>query len=242
MAISSIQSGQSIYHFSFLAQTHSNQHIESTNHCSKFDTVHISEKGRAFSQELQSTKNEAAVDIGIKSDRTEPFSTLKRMTEPFKTSGKHFSIDGLINKFMDGIGKDEVITVDEIFAYSEKYQKKAEKILYDNLGQLEISSATKITIDTEPEGNIKISADLPENILQDLEQTLNNHADFQQCYVKATSSFTLAKGAESQSDFARAYEKNPKYAIARFGIEYESDFVMEFSNGKTKMVNIKEIS
>ena len=95
-------------------------------------------------------------------------------------------------------------TVDEIFAYAEKYHKKADQVLDETVKLLKIPPNVKITIDTNGEGGIKVSADLPEDTLKNLEQKLNDHPDFQQHYAKASSSYSFGKTAERQSEFANA--------------------------------------
>ena len=151
-----------------------------------------------------------------KSNETETSSNPGLMNGTVKNTGN--LLRDSLGSFMDGAGEDGAITVDEFFAYAEKYHKKADQVLDETVKQLNIPSNVKITIDTNGEGDIKVSADLPEDTLKKLEQSLNDHPDFQQHYVKAASSYSLGKAVERQAEFAKAYEQNPKAAVAMFGL------------------------
>ena len=160
------------------------------------------------------------------SNDTETFSNPGLMNGTIKNTGNLLR-DSLCS-FMDGAAEDGAITVDEIFTYAEKYYKKADQVLDETVNQLRIPPDVKITIDTNGEGGIKVSADLPEDTLKKLEQRLNEHPDFQQHYAKASSSYSFGKAAETQSEFTKAYEQNPLAAVGMFGLEYKPDFIMEY--------------
>ncbi len=152
----------------------------------------------------------------------------------------NLSLSQITDGFMDGAGKDGVITVEEILAFGEKYREKADQVLDETLKELGIPSNTKISISTDAEGKVRVSADLPESNRNELEQALNDRPDFQQHYTKSSSSYSLYKAAEKHMEFTKLYENNPKAAVALFGVgSPPPDFIMEYLNGDTQMVEMK---
>lgn len=175
-------------------------------------------------------ENNSRVKMG--SDRVEISAQGKRMAE----STGNTDLSKMLDSFMDGAGKDGFITLDEILAFGEKYREKANQVLAETCKALGIPSDTKITVSSDDKGNIKVNADLPESRIKELEQALNNHPDFQQHYAKAASAFSLYKAGQQHLEFAAAYEKNPKAAVAGFSGKNSSDFILEYLNTNSKMV------
>ncbi len=143
-----------------------------------------------------------------------------------------------LDDFMDGAGKDGVITLDEIRVFGEKYFKQAEDILAKTLEQLNIPSDHSMTISTDEEGVVKVDSDLSAQDNDRLEAALNEHPDFQQAFTKASSSQTLLDEAEKYMEFAEAYAKNPKAALAQYDIGSSSsgEYVFEYAQGQAKLI------
>ena len=148
------------------------------------------------------------------------------------------SLIGALDDFMDGAGKDGVITLDEIRAYGEKYSKIAEDILTETLKQLSIPSDHSITISTDEKGVVKVDTDLSAQDNDRLEAALNEHPDFQQAFTKASSSQTLIDAAEKYIEFAEAYARDPKEAVAQYGIGSSSsgEHVLQYAQGRASLV------
>lgn len=157
-----------------------------------------------------------------------------------QNSATNSSLLGKLSNFMDGAGKDGVITLDEIRAFGEKYLNKAKDILAETLYKLGISSDHNITIRTDIEGVVRIESDLSVQDNDRLETALNEHPDFQQAFVKASSSQNMIDAAEKYLDFAKAYAQNPEAAIAHYGIGNSSsgpsgDYVLQYTQGLTNL-------
>jgi len=142
------------------------------------------------------------------------------------------------DNFMDGAGKDGVITLDEIRAYGKKYFKQAENILAETLKELNIPPDISMTISTDEKGVVKVESDLSTQDNDRLETALNEHPDFQQAYTKASSSQTLVDAAEKHLEFAKAYAKDPKAAVAQYGIGNSSleGYVLTYAQGQARLV------
>ena len=146
-------------------------------------------------------------------------------------------IDTEIN-FMDGAGKDGVITLDEIRAFSEKKFNAAKDILAETLSQLGIPSGSSITIGTDEEGVFRVDSDLSAQDNDRLETALNEHSDFQQAFMKSSSSFSLLDAGEKHTEFSQAYAQDPMAAVARYGIGNPSsgEYVIQYAQGQTIQV------
>ena len=180
-----------------------------------------------------SLPQEKSSTLPANTDRVEISPEAKTMSD----TGGNQSLSKMLDTFMDGAGEDGVITLEEIRAYGDEYRKKAEQVLNETLKELGISSDQKISIQTDAEGKVRVSGDLPESSLEKLEQALNDHPDFQQHYTKAASSASLVQAAEQYIEFAEAYDKDPQAAVARYSAEVTaSDFLLEYFNGETRMV------
>lgn len=155
-----------------------------------------------------------------------------------KASENTSSLISTLDNFMDGAGKDGVITLDEIRNYGEKNLTTAEGILAETLEQLGIPSDSNITIKTDENGTVKVDSDLLAQENEKLEAALNEHADFQQAYTKASSSQTFIDAAEKHMEFAQAYAKNPKAAVAQFGISSSSSggFVLQYAQKQASLL------
>ena len=148
------------------------------------------------------------------------------------------SLIGTLDNFMDGAGKDGVITLDEIQAFGKKYFKQAEDILVKTLEELNIPSDGSITIRTDQEGKVKVDSDLSARDNARLEAALNEHPDFQQAFIKASSSQSLVDAAEMHLAFAEAYAKDPRAAVARYGIGSSSpgEYVLEYKQEQADLI------
>ncbi len=148
------------------------------------------------------------------------------------------SLMSSLDEFMDGAGKDGAITLDEIQAFGEKYFKQAEEILAKTLEQLGIPSDSNMTISIDEKGRVKVDSNLSAQDNDRLEAALNEHPDFQQAFIKASSSQTLLDEAEKYMEFAEAYAKDPKAAVAQYGIGSSSsgEYVFEYAQGQAKLI------
>ena len=150
------------------------------------------------------------------------------------------SIIDSFDDFMDGAGKDGVITLDEIRAFGEKNLKEAEDILAKTLEQLSIPSGHSITISTDREGKVVVDSDLSAHDNDRLETALNEHPDFQQTFARASTSQSFLDAAEKYEEFAQAYAQNPKAAVAQYGIGSSSlssgEYVLQYAQGQTSLV------
>lgn len=182
-----------------------------------------------------SANQEKSTDIQAATmDTVEISSRAQSMAESTGTSDL---LSQLKRDFMDGAGNDGAITLDKILAYGKKYQEKAEQILTETLDALGFSSNEKIKISSDWGGNITVKSNLSEADNEKLEQALNDHSDFQQDYIKATSSFSIYNAGIKQSEFTKAYEKNPNAAVALYGLGNNPvEFVLEYLNGESQMV------
>ncbi len=155
-----------------------------------------------------------------------------------QTSTNTSSLINSLDDFMDGAGKDGVITLDEIRVFGEKYFKQAEDILAKTLEQLNIPSDRSMTISTDEEGMVKVDSDLSAQDNDRLEAALNEHPDFQQAYIEASSSQPLLDEAEKYMEFAGAYAKDPKAAVAQYGIGSSSSgqYVFDCGQGQAELI------
>lgn len=149
------------------------------------------------------------------------------------------SLISALDDFMDGAGNDGAITLNEIRAFGEKYLKETEEILAETLGELGISSDSDITIRTDENGVVRVDSNLSPKENERLETALNEHPDFQQAYTKASSSKTLVDAAEKYLEFAKAYAKDPKAAIAQFGIGNSSsgEYLLQYAQNQANLVS-----
>lgn len=143
-----------------------------------------------------------------------------------------------LDDFMDGAGKDGVITVDEIRAFSEKYSKITEDILDETLKTLGVSVNHSLTIQTDEKGMVKVNSDLSAEDNDRLEAALNQHPDFQQAYKKASSNKALLNAVDQYLEFAQAYAKDPKAAVARYkiGDSQANAYVLQYAQGQASWV------
>ncbi|WP_022668190.1 hypothetical protein [Desulfospira joergensenii] len=155
-----------------------------------------------------------------------------------QASANSSSLMSTLDNFMDGAGKDGVITLDEIRAFGEKYLKLSGDILAETLEQLGIPADQSMTIHTDEEGRVRVESDLPARDNEKLEAALNRHPEFQQAFTKASSSQSLLDAAEKHLEFAQAYAQDPKAAVARYGIgsPLSGDYVLEYAQGQTSLV------
>ncbi|WP_022667224.1 hypothetical protein [Desulfospira joergensenii] len=155
-----------------------------------------------------------------------------------QVSENNSSLIGTLENFMDGAGKDGVITLDEIQAFGQKNLQIAENILTNTLEQLNISSDSKISIHTDKEGLIRVNSDLSTSDNDRLEAALNKHPDFQQAFTKASSNQSLVNAAEKHMEFAQAYAQDPKSAVAQYNIGSSSsgEYVLQYALGQTALV------
>ncbi len=186
-----------------------------------------------YSTPVAQVKRAKSSTVQARSDTVTISAEAQKMSQ---SSGK-LNLNEIMNNFMDGAGKDGGISLEEMLEYGKKYQKKAEQVLDETLKELGIPSNQKITISTDHEGHIKVSADLPEGKVKKLEQALNDHPDFQQHYAKAAMGYEGYTAGMRHVEFARLYDKDPKAAVARFDLSNKSiNFVLEYLSGESKMV------
>ncbi len=136
-----------------------------------------------------------------------------------------------LDEFMDGAGKDGAITLDEIRGFGEKYFNRAEEILAETLEQLGIPSDSNMTISIDEDGMVMVDSNLLAQDNDRLEAALNEHPDFQQAFIKAKSSQTALDEADKYLEFAEAYTKDHKAAVARYGIgsSFSGGYVLEYA-------------
>jgi len=72
----------------------------------------------------------------------------------------------------------------------------------------------------------------------DVVTLLNEHSDFQQAFMKSSSSFSLLDAAEKHTEFSQAYAQDPMAAVARYGIGNSSsgEYVIQYAQGQTIQV------
>ena len=155
-----------------------------------------------------------------------------------QTSANTSSLINSLDDFMDGAGKDGVITLDEIRVFGKKHFKQAQDILAKTLEQLNIPSDRSMTISTDKDGLVKVDSDLSVQDNNRLEAALNKHPDFQQAFTKASSSQTLLDAAEKHLEFAEAYAKNAQAAVSQYGTGSSSsgEYVLEYAQEQTNLV------
>ena len=149
------------------------------------------------------------------------------------------SIIGSLDDFMDGAGKDGVITLDEIQTFGEGNLEKAEEILAETLEQLGLSYDSSLSVRTDEQGEVRVTSDLSAQDNDRLASALNEHPDFQQALTKAGSSQALMDAAKKHMEFSRAYAQDPGAAVARYGIGLSSsgEVVLEYALGQASLVS-----
>ena len=121
-------------------------------------------------------------------------------TDATSSSENESAISGAIDGFMDGAASDGMLSLDEILAFAEKNQDKADQVLAQTFARLGISPETEVNITTDTNGYVRVtSPDLSSSRVKMLEQALNDHPDFQQYHTKAASFFLLYFAAEQHT-------------------------------------------
>lgn len=183
----------------------------------------------------QGSRPSAAVS-GVQQDRvtlSEQGQALQRQSaasEPLLSS---------LDDFMDGAGRDGVITGDEIRAYAQKYSKETDRIFRETLDSLGITDRSNISVDTDHGGNIRVRSDLSEVDNQRLEKALNEHPEFQQTFVRAANGNMMAQIADSWDGYETAYQQDPRAAVARYAELGKGSYYFEFSRGASGFQYLK---
>lgn len=146
-----------------------------------------------------------------------------------------------LDNFMDGAGRDGVITLDEIKTFYQKNLKKSEAILKDTLQSLGLPANASITMQSDSEGKIVVSSDMSAADNEKLEQALNKNHEFKSAFSAAASNRSFIEAIEEHLEFAKAYAKDPKAAVARYGIGNKSkeyDFLFQYTEGVAGFVKM----
>lgn len=131
--------------------------------------------------------------------------------------------------FLDGAGADGVVTADELKAFYQKHAGESKQILSETMASLGIPRSSKLSVTTNEYGKICVSGNISEEDRQRLEESLNDNPAFRHSYSAAASTATLLEAIKHHMEFAKAYEKSPKEAVARFSWLFDADWRCELN-------------
>lgn len=103
--------------------------------------------------------------------------------------------------------KDGIITHEEVKAFAEKNMEKASALLLDTLKSLGISGDHSVSLQTNSKGGIDVTSDLPPDVHEKLEQSINGNQEL----VTAFKSGSFAKTMMKIND-------DPGSAQGKFGV------------------------
>ena len=90
----------------------------------------------------------------------------------------------------------------------------------------------------DQEGQIKVSSTLGSEDNRRLEAVLNDSREFTNSFSAASASKGILDAIENHLAFSKAYEKNPKAAVAQYNIgsKEKGQYILSFNQGEMEMV------
>jgi hypothetical protein len=139
----------------------------------------------------------------------------------------------LLDNFMDGAGRDGVITLDEMRAFRDERLTTAQNILQDTLNELNIDSTARFEIDMDPLTNEVAVAGGADAHNGEIAAALQDNERFKDAWKAASAVSTLLAAAEAAIPFQNAYRSDPEAALAQYNLTAERnwDFTMYFEDG-----------
>ena len=110
----------------------------------------------------------------------------------------------LLTNFMDGAGKDGVISLDEIRAFCDKEIALTQNILRDTLKDLNLESVGRLQVDMDPHTNKVLVTGGTEEQNNAIATALQENDLFRNAWNAASGSSTLVAAAEASIPFQNA--------------------------------------
>ncbi|NDV22970.1 hypothetical protein [Desulfovibrio sp. JC022] len=106
---------------------------------------------------------------------------------------------------------------------TKKFQDKVDILFLEN----NISTDPPVELTTDSSGNVRVQGDHPQK--EKIEQLFQDTPDLANDFRGISSLNSLVEAGEEYLEFAKAYEKNPYEAVAKYGHIFSGMDVEEFS-------------